>query len=457
MTMLQLKDYRNIVVVGLGKTGLSCARFLAQLQIPFTINDSREQPPCLEAAKPYLQHAKVYLGQFMSEVLLQADLIILSQGVPLQDPVIAQALAKGVYFISDVDLFTLYAKAPVAAITGSNAKSTVTTLVGEIAKAAGMKVEVGGNLGIPLLDLLLDPVPDYYVVELSNFQLELTHQLRTKVACILNITPDHLDRYNSFADYAACKRKIYQGCDFAVFNLEDQLTLPPPGMPSVAFSLTDDEGAAFHLLQQQGEYYLSYQNQPFLACSELKMQGLHNAQNALAAAAIAYQMGIALPVIANTLKTFTGLPHRCQWVATVDGVTWYNDSKGTNIGATNAAIAGLGKTCQGKIILLAGGLGKGADFTELLPNVKQFVKQTILFGKDAPLIQAAFEPLAKTQMVSDLKAAIIAAQQTAEPGDIVLLSPACASWDMFNHFEHRGEVFMSLVKELVEHGDRCNI
>lgn len=455
--MLQLNDYRNIVVVGLGKTGLSCARFLHQLRIPFSINDSRENPPCLEAAQPYLQQAKVYLGQFALDVLLQADLIILSQGVPLQDPVIAQALAKGIYFISDVDLFSLYARAPIAAITGSNAKSTVTTLVGEIAKTSGMNVEVGGNLGIPLLDLLLDPVPDYYIVELSNFQLELTHHLQSKVACILNITPDHLDRYNAFEDYVACKRKIYQGCQCAIYNLEDPLTFPPTDIPALAFSLAADKRADFHLIQQQQDYYLSYRNQPFLSCSELKMQGLHNAQNALAAAAIAHQMGISLQDIAKTLKTFTGLAHRCQWVAKVNDVTWYNDSKGTNIGATNAAIAGLGKTCQGKIILLAGGLGKGADFTELLPNVTQFVKQTILFGKDASLIQAALEPAASTQMVADLTAAVLAAKHIASPGDIVLLSPACASWDMFKHFEHRGEVFMSLVKELVEHGDCCNV
>jgi UDP-N-acetylmuramoylalanine--D-glutamate ligase len=455
---LELQTFKQIVIVGLGKTGFSCAKFLHQQGFSFIVNDSREHPPYLDEIKLWMDESRLVLGEFNRDVLLSADLIILSQGVSLHHPVIHEAYLAGICFINDVDLFSQVVKAPFIAITGSNAKSTVTTLVGEILSNAGFTVEVGGNLGTPLLTLLENPIPDYYVLELSNFQLELSHDLHAQIACILNITPDHMDSYDTFEAYVQAKQRIYADAEYAIYNLDDSTTYPPVGIPSDTFAYSQDSGATFTLIDLSDGLHLAKKGVSFLPMSSMKLKGIHHALNGLAAAAIADKLSVPFSVISDTIRHFSGLPHRCQWTAEVDGVLWINDSKGTNTGATIAAIEGLGRSSTGKIILIAGGQGKGADFSTLAPAVEQYVKQVILLGQDAVLLAQALNSVAPCERVDSLENAILTAAKVATAGDVVLFSPACASFDMFKNFEHRGELFMHYVKELIVHGkDECLI
>ena len=443
------------VIVGLGATGLSCARYLATLGVPFAITDSRVNPPGLDEIKQTMPQVLVSVGGFDEALLSQASEIILSQGVPLKDPVISDCRKQGIPVIGDMELFARQNKTPVVAITGSNAKSTVTTLVGEIGKRAGLKVKVGGNLGPPVLDLLLDQEqPDYYVLEISNFQLEVTSSLQASIATILNISPDHLDCYDGFSDYVAAKQRVYQHCDTAVFNRDDLLTFPENKdiKQFRSFGLSEPEEGEYGIRQIADKIYLCRGDVKLLSCQQLALWGRHNWANSLAAIAIAQQMSIPLGVILEVLKEFAGLPHRCQKIAVEKGVTWYNDSKGTNVGATCAALSGLGPTIPGKIVWLAGGLAKDGDFQQLIPFAQEFMRQIILFGQDAKQIAEAMIPAeVPIVFVKDLAHGVELANRKAEPGDMVLLSPACASFDMFSNYAHRGEVFCQLVKELI-HG-----
>jgi len=450
---VQLSEYKNIVIVGIGKTGVSCAKFLLENNIDFIINDSRENPPGLRELSEVLDAHKMIIGGFNRQILLTADLIILSQGVPLQNPIIAEVYKKGIKFINDVDLFCAYAKAPIVAITGSNAKSTVTTLVGNILCDAGFNVAVGGNIGVPLMTLLLSPMPDYYVLELSNFQLELTHDLKANIACILNLSPDHLDRYRNYSDYVAAKHRIYRGAKHVIYNYDDALTTPKVNATSQYFSLTELSGEHFCLRNVEEEIFICKGEQKVLDVKQLKIKGKHNWQNALAAATISDALGVPLEKIANSLKIFGGLIHRCQWLATIDGADWFNDSKGTNIGATIAAINGLGPVCQRHLILIAGGQGKGADFSELATPIQSYVQNLIVFGEDAKQLTEVLSSYVKVTKVEDLKQAVEAAKRISEKGDIILFSPACASFDMFESFEQRGEVYMQCIKELTKNGN----
>ncbi|MAZ38571.1 MAG: UDP-N-acetylmuramoyl-L-alanine--D-glutamate ligase [Legionellales bacterium] len=451
---MQLNQYKNIVILGMGKTGFSCAKFLVQQHIDFVINDSREQPPMLSDLLAIQKAEHIYTGGFKRELILNADLIILSQGISLQTALLIEARKNNIKMINEVDLFTTYATAPIIAITGSNAKSTVTTLVGHILKHAGLKVLVGGNIGIPLLELLAQPEPDYYVLELSNFQLELTHNLNAKIACVLNLSPDHLDRYENYAAYVAAKKRIYCEAEIAVYNLDDKLTYPEYPCRTQTFSLTQNT-MGFHLLETKSGIYLAKDKEVYILATILKLKGKHNWENALSASAIAYEVGISLKIIGQALINFTGLFHRCQWVATHRGIEWFNDSKGTNIGATHAAILGLGSCCQGKLILILGGQSKGADFQPLISPIKKYVKQVIILGEDALKINNTLKSHTIITLVSDLEEAVSFALKLSEAGDIVLFSPACASFDMFNNFEHRGQVYMDRVKELIAH-DCCS-
>lgn len=445
---MNLADYKNIVIVGLGKTGTSCVKFLSDLGIAFKVNDSRLNPPGLPEVQHLLTSDNLELGQFDLDLLLEADLIILSQGIPLQDPVIEKVYHSGVKIISDVDLFAVYAKAPIIAITGSNAKSTVTSLVAHIFRQAGVHIEVGGNIGIPLLELLSKPIPQYYIVELSNFQLELTHELHTAIACILNLSPDHLDRYASYQDYVATKQRIYQGCENAIYFLDDKLTYPPKELPAVYFTDNEPSQNNFGLKTIGGDIWLSHGDTPYIKTQELTVKGKHGWLNALAATAISYQAGISLLHIKAGLQTFSGLAHRCQLIATHRQVDWINDSKGTNVGATLAALRGLGPSCKGKIVLILGGKGKGADFTVLADAIKSYCKLILIYGEDAKIIQSTVS-MYPHKMVNNVGDVIMAAKAVVSPGDIVLFSPACASFDMFESFEHRGQVFTDSVKEMM--------
>ncbi|MFN7098522.1 MAG: UDP-N-acetylmuramoyl-L-alanine--D-glutamate ligase, partial [Gammaproteobacteria bacterium] len=377
----------DYVIVGLGKTGISCAKHLAKINATFAVTDSREQPPGLDEFKTLCPNVPISLGQFDEALMLSAHELVVSQGVSYQEPAILACHKQGIVMIGDIELFARAAKAPVIAITGSNAKSTVTTLVGEMAKAAGKNVRVGGNLGTPALDLLSDTEPDLYVLEISNFQLETTYSLKAAVACVLNITPDHLDRYAKFEDYIAAKQRVYIGCQKAVVNRDDKLTwLPHTNHANVvSFGESQPQANEFGLLTTD-HTYLAFGNRTLLDVNALKIKGKHNWMNALAAIAIGYQAGLTAEPMLTVLQSFTGLPHRCEWVRELNGITWYNDSKGTNIGATVAAMSGLGSAIKGKIVLLAGGLGKGADFRELKPATLQYARIVILYGKDAQLI-----------------------------------------------------------------------
>lgn len=351
------------------------------------------------------------------------------------------------------------AMAPVIAITGSNGKSTVTTLVGEMARAAGKNVKVGGNLGTPALDLLPANAiegaiePDLYVLELSSFQLESTFTLAPHAAVVLNISPDHLDRYDSLDEYAAAKQRIYSNAAVQIVNLDDEhaARLADAHRVCIGFGLqppsAGNEGAGNYGVREcDGRAWLMRGDERLLPVDEIRMAGRHNLGNALAALALGDAVGLPRAAMFETLRTFGGLPHRTQWVAEANGVVWYNDSKGTNIGATLAAVQGMDRP----VVLIAGGQGKGADFRLLRAGLEGRLRAAVLIGEDAPLIEAALQGVATLVRADTMEDAVQAAARQAQPGDAVLLSPACASFDMFKGYDHRGDVFMDSVRRLLK-------
>ncbi len=432
------------MVVGLGKTGISCARYLAAAGHNFAVIDSRISPPGLLELQKNFPSIKTHLGGLDKNLLLQAQELIISPGVSLQEPAIAACLRQGIKCIGDIELFTLATQTPIIAITGSNGKSTVTSLIGEMINASGKTAGVGGNLGTPALDLLKKEA-DYYVLELSSFQLETTHSLFAAAAVILNISPDHQDRYATTNDYLAAKQRIYSGCKTAVINQDEPLTYASVTLPqqTIVFGNHQPQDGNFGI----NNGYLMHGNKQLLSLDKLKMKGLHNANNALAALALGTAINLPLDAMLTTLQTFAGLPHRCQWVANINNVDWYNDSKGTNVGATKSAIEGLADDNH-KIILIAGGIGKGADFSLLRETVAKYVKTIVLIGKDAMLIAQALSGTSQILHATSMANAVTICKEVAKPKDTVLLSPACASFDMFNNFEQRGEVFIAEVNKL---------
>jgi len=445
---MQLPPATTHLIVGLGKTGVSCARFLRRQGIRFAAVDTRAEPPGLAAFREEFPEVAVECGPLQVSTLAAAATLVMSPGVDLREPAVRAAIAQGAEVTGDIDLFARATTAPIVAITGSNAKSTVTTLVGEMARAAGRRVAVCGNIGTPALDMLDGTPIDLVVMELSSFQLETTQALGAKVATVLNMSPDHVDRYDSMQAYHAAKHRIFAGCEQVVINREDALSRPllAAGVRAHSFGVLPDDSNEFGLIERQGEAFLAYRRQPLLAVSELRIAGQHNVANALAALALGFAAGLEFAPMLDALRHFPGLPHRCQWVATHGGVSWYNDSKGTNVGATVAAIRGLG--ARHKVVLLAGGQGKGASFAELAPALAKQGRMALLFGEDADQIAAALQGVVPLERVADLAAAVTRARQHAVPGDVVLLSPACASFDMFRNYEHRGDVFMQLVRAL---------
>ena len=448
--MLGLIAKSNIkAVIGMGITGLSVARYLARKGLPFIMLDTRDEPANLAEFQREFPEVAFELGALSVDTLLLAEEIIVSPGVAVAEPAIAEAAAQGIRIAGDIDLFVQEAKAPIVAITGSNAKTTVTTLVGEMARAAKLAVSIGGNIGRPVLDLLTDENVQLYVLELSSFQLETTHELNANVACVLNISPDHMDRYASLPAYVVSKQRIYFGAKRIVFNREDALTQPPiaSGVEAFSFGLNKPDRGGFGLLTRGGGEYLAYQFEPLLAVREIKLPGRHNLANALAAMAIGQALGFPMEAMLGVLKTFPGLEHRCQWVRELDGVDYFNDSKGTNVGATLAAINGLSRA-PASLLLIAGGVGKGAAFESLCSALRKYVSALILFGQDAALIGEAVEGSTNIHYVADLAEAVTLSRSLACSGDAVLLSPACASFDMFAGFEARGEAFVECVEAL---------
>lgn len=451
---LELKDKR-VLVLGLGDTGLSALRWLHRQGARLSVADTREVPPGVEALKTEMPEVKLHTGEFAEAVFNDAEIIVISPGVPKAEPLVQAAINRGVLLVGDVELFAQYkpASAKVIAITGSNGKSTVTTLVGEICKTAGLKTVVAGNIGLPVLDTLTDEIPDVYVLELSSFQLETTSSLNADAATVLNVSEDHMDRYQGLEDYAQAKARIFAGNGVQVLNRQDALSMRMAiqGRPTVSFGLDEADAEKDYGLNHQAEKtFLMRGKEVLLDTQIMKIAGLHNAANALAAMALCEAIGVPSSAMLKALLEFKGLPHRVEWVADIANVAFYDDSKGTNVGATYAALQGLvSPNSARKIVLIAGGDGKGQDFSPLREIVKTNARAVVLIGRDAPQIKTVLkvEGVELIDAVS-LEEAVVKAYQAANEGDAVLLSPACASFDMFRNYVHRAEVFVQSVKAL---------
>ncbi len=429
---------KQVVIIGLGKTGLSCVTYFRQRGITPVVMDTRENPPGKESLPA---ECRLLTGPLDADTLCSASLIVASPGVALATPALQVAKAAGVEIVGDIELFAREAKAPIVAITGSNGKSTVTALVGLMAAEAGFKVGVGGNIGTPALDLLLQPA-DLYVLELSSFQLETTSSLKPAAAVILNLSEDHLDRYDGMAGYLAAKQRIFSNAKRIVVNRDDAATYPPQQSYWQSFGLNAE---AYGRIQRDNQLWLSVAGKPVLPVSELNIVGAHNQMNALAAMALADAAAIPQPAQLNVLRSFSGLEHRCQFVREVNGVRWINDSKATNVGSTLAAVAGVGESVKGRLWLLAGGQGKGQDFSPLQPLLANQIYRMVCFGQDADTLLKLADNI---QRVTDLDEAVHCIAAEAQPGDWVLLAPACASLDQFRNFEQRGQHFADLVNAL---------
>ncbi len=436
-----------VLVVGLGLTGLSVVRYLRDQGQNIVVVDSREKPPALEQCQQLYPDVSICLGDFDEALFLAASQIVISPGVSMKEPAISHAIEQGVGVVGDVELFAQQVTAPVIAVTGSNGKSTVISLLGEMARTAGINAVVGGNIGVPVLELLSTDA-DLCILELSSFQLESLYSLRPVAAAVLNVSPDHMDRYDSYEEYAQAKQRIYINCKVAVINRDDEcVSHMQRGHQFVrGFTLHEPAHGDYGLRQIENETWLCKGGKKLITERALRLPGRHNTANALAALALGEAANIPLADMLITLTNFTGLTHRTQWVAEIEQVNWVNDSKGTNTGATIAAIQGLQVSNQ--LILIVGGVGKGQDFSPLLEASRGKVRTFVLIGKDAPAIEQALQGEIPSFYAKDMKDAVHIAADLAHPGDTVMLSPACASFDMFNGFEHRGEVFMKEVEAL---------
>ncbi|EXH75640.1 MULTISPECIES: UDP-N-acetylmuramoyl-L-alanine--D-glutamate ligase [Acinetobacter] len=439
------------VVAGLGISGVSAVNFLHEQGYQVAVTDSRPTPPGHDQIPA---DVKTSFGQLDQELLLQAEEIILSPGLAPQLPEIQAAIAQGISVVGDIQLLRRATDVPIVAITGSNAKSTVTTLMGLMAKDAGKKVAVGGNLGRPALDLLKDQ-PELLVLELSSFQLETTSHLNAEVAVVLNMSEDHLDRHGNMLGYHQAKHRIFQGVKKVVFNRDDALSRPlvPDTTPMQSFGLNAPDLNQYGVLRDaDGTLWLARGLQRLIKSSDLYIQGMHNVANALACLALGEAIGLPMESMLETLKHFKGLEHRCEYVKTVHDVRYYNDSKGTNVGATLAAIDGLGAAIEvkkGKVALILGGQGKGQDFTPLRSSIEKYAKVVVLIGEDAPVIEQAIQGATKILHAATLKEAVEICQRETQAEDVVLLSPACASFDMFKSYNDRGQQFVACVNSLV--------
>ncbi|THB85960.1 UDP-N-acetylmuramoyl-L-alanine--D-glutamate ligase [Pantoea allii] len=437
-----MADYRGrkVVIIGLGLTGLSCVDFFLAQGVTPRVMDTRVSPPGLDKLPGQVER---HLGGINGDWLLAADLIVASPGVALSHPILSEAVEAGIEIVGDIELFCREAQAPIVAITGSNGKSTVTTLVGEMAKAAGWQVGVGGNIGLPALSLLQSPA-QLYVLELSSFQLETTYSLKAAAATVLNVSEDHMDRYPlGMQQYRAAKLRVYENAQICIVNADDALTMPVRGADTRCVSFGVDFGD-YHLNKQQGSIWLRVKGEKVLNTAEMKMVGQHNYTNALAALALADAVGLPRASSLAALTHFNGLAHRFQLVHEHQGVRWINDSKATNVGSTEAALNGL--QVQGTLWLLMGGDGKSADFTPLTPWLQGDNVRLYCFGRDGDELAALRPDIAVRTETMRQAMEQIAPQVKA--GDMVLLSPACASLDQFRNFEQRGEQFAQLAKEL---------
>ena len=430
----------NYLVVGLGVTGYSVARYLLQHGYRCRIQDTRDIPPFLGELNAQFDAVDFHTQALDAELIAWADILVVSPGLSIRDTAIEQARDLGKIVVGDIELFARLVDKPVIAITGSNGKSTVATLVGEMISHDGKTVAVGGNLGTAALDLL-ELNPDFYVLELSSYQLETTTSLQPRIAALLNLCEDHLDRYPGYAEYIQAKLHVYDNASLCVSNLDDEVTRHDSR--DISFSLNLDAGAEFRLLENNG-LWLAHRYEPWLKVDEIKLSGRHNWANCLAAMAIAHSVGISRPAMVSAMREFSGIPHRSQWIAEIDGVEWINDSKATNTGAALASIEGR----ERPLILIAGGQSKGADMSVMFATIKRQVKLVLLLGEDASRLQQAWQGATRIERVRDMQQAVERAHEEARSGDCVLLAPACASFDMYPRFEARGDDFSRRVKEL---------
>jgi UDP-N-acetylmuramoylalanine--D-glutamate ligase len=456
---------KNVLVLGLGETGLSMVRWLSAQGAHLRVADSRNEPPGLAEAAQHVAVEQIFCGAFSDALFEGIDLIAISPGVPLCDPDVARAAARGIPVVGDIELFAqhlatddLRLTTKVLAITGSNGKTTVTSMVAHLCKAAGKDAVAAGNISPAVLDVVMERgenQPEIWALELSSFQLEATSTLNADAATVLNISEDHLDRYDGINEYATAKARIFHGCGAQVLNRDDarSMGMAHAGSRIITFGLSLPGSANdFGIECVESEVWLMHGDQRLLKFSELKIAGMHNVANALAALALCHAIELPMPVLLEALRSFKGLPHRVERVAEIDGVVYYDDSKGTNVGATVAALEGLGR----KVVLIAGGEGKGQDFAPLKPAVAQHARAAVLIGRDAPLIASALAgcgvPVLHAKNMDD---AVAKAAQFARSGDAVLLSPACASFDMFRNYEHRAEKFVEAVHELMKESAWC--
>ncbi|MFN6261252.1 MAG: UDP-N-acetylmuramoyl-L-alanine--D-glutamate ligase [Chromatiaceae bacterium] len=444
--MTKLFQGKRVAVIGLGVTGLATVRFLLKQGVKPVLMDTRLKVAGIETI-PAEKVDGIYFGELDANRLARMDVLLVSPGLDTSHPAIRFATAQGAQLMGDVELFALCNEKPVVAVTGSNGKSTVTKLTEHMLNCSGMQALAAGNIGLAVLDALERTDAKVYVLELSSFQLDTTHSLKLRAAANLNVTEDHLDRHGTMAAYTAAKQRIYLHTDVAIYNAEDPLTRPLGcAAPQIGLNLQQPQDG-YGLVQQQGETWLLVDGAPLLPVTQMSMVGRHNQFNALASCALALAVGCSREALVQALKTYQPLPHRCALVADHAGVRWVNDSKATNVGATLAAIAGLRADVSGKLILIAGGDGKGVDFTELATVLRQQVDQVITLGRDGPAI-AALVP--GSIEVADLTAAVKQAAALARAGDMVLLSPACASLDMFKNYEERGRLFADAVQQVIK-------
>ncbi len=445
-------------IIGMGITGYSCLRYLAGVD-KLVVVDTRSNPPNGALAQNNFPGVDYRFGSTRYD-FAGIDRVIVSPGIDMDNCLLEAAHTLRLEFLSDIDLFCRVATAPIIAITGTNGKSTVTSLVGHILETAGRRTAIGGNLGEAALDLL-DEETECYVLELSSFQLERMTSFGFRSATVLNITEDHLDRHGSIESYLASKQRIYTGCEVAVANRADVMTLPEHAVGKlVTFGLDAPERGAWGVVSRGTRRFLARGTargaadefasdvEDVVAVDELAVSGLHNELNVLAAFALLDAEDIPVSTLAEGARSFRGLPHRCELVCECGGIGYVNDSKATNVGATVAALEGLGAETRKRLVLIAGGEGKGADFSLLKPAVERYVKTVVLLGKDAAELQHALKGIVETIRVADMEEAVAAAQGSAETGDLVLLSPACASLDMYQNFMERGTHFSRLVGEL---------
>ena len=445
----KLAQCQSVAVVGLGKTGLSVVRFLSTLNKRVIALDDADNPACLAMVQHTLGKDQVVVGSYSESLLMSVDLIVVSPGVDLNQPIFQRLQARGQSICGDVELFCQVNSVPLITITGSNGKTTLTTMVVETLGKAGFTVCAAGNFGLPVLDLCFRDDLDYVVLEISSFQLETTYSLFSSVAVLLNCTPDHLDRHRTFEHYFNLKLSVFNRCGYAIVNSD--IPLPHQSLEQAHFTFSATSNATdFYLQRSDSNQVVCFREQPIASVASWVLQGAHHYENALALLAIVRALGISFSIALSVLNSFSGVEHRCQRVCEHDGVTWYNDSKATNEGATIAAIKTLSSQCDGKLIVLLGGDSKGCDFNQLSEVVTGVVSLAVIFGSSAAVLEKKLTSRVAVFRVSSLENAVRVAKTHARSGDFVVLSPACASYDMFNDYQHRGAEFVRCINEVVD-------